>query len=76
MDPICGRSQLDEALDFRGNYYFGCVGSCCLGCAAWKRSFLVLPQWSLILAAMALAGGLVPWAFAGSLSAVQYGGKH
>lgn len=69
-----GRLELDEALDFRGNYYFGCVGNACIGCATWKRSFLVLPRWALTLAAMALAGALVPWAFGSSLESFSSGG--
>lgn len=69
------RRQLDQALDLRGNYLFGCIGSCCIGCATWKRCFLMLPQWSMVLAAMGLTGALVPWAFAGSLQKMQYGGK-
>ena len=71
-----GRIELDEALDFRGNYYFGCVGNSCNGCATWKRSFLMLPRWAVTMAAMSLAGSLVPWAFGRSLDAVSFGGTH
>ena len=66
---------MDEALNFRGNYYFGTVGSACLGCATWKRCFQLLPQWAVTLAAMSVAFALVPWAFKGSLTALGFGGE-
>ena len=28
-DPLAARIELDEALDFRGNFYFGAVSDCC-----------------------------------------------
>ncbi|KAK9800723.1 hypothetical protein WJX73_000536 [Symbiochloris irregularis] len=36
-DSIKGRIAMDEALDFRGNYHFGTVGSACCACTTWKR---------------------------------------
>ena len=69
-----GRIALDEALDFRGNYYFGCMGNACLGCSTWKRCCQLLPQWTVTLAAMSLAFALVPWAFKHSLQAAGFGG--
>lgn len=70
-----GRIELDEALDFRGNYFFGSVGNACIGCAIWMRSFHLLPRWSTTLAGMAIASALVPWAFARSLNAFEAGGQ-
>jgi len=56
---------LDEALDWRGNYYFGCTGNGCVGCSSHQRLFRMLPRWALILACIACVGSLVPWAFKG-----------
>ena len=46
--------MLDEALDFRGNFYFGAVGACCIGCAMWHRSFSLLPRWALSMCCISL----------------------
>ncbi len=67
--------MLDEALDWRGNYYFGCTGNACIGCSSHQRCFRMLPRWALILACIASVGSLVPWAFKGSLKTVNHGGE-
>ena len=46
--------MLDEALDFRGNFYFGAVSACCIGCVAWQRCFILLPRWALTMACVSL----------------------
>lgn len=67
---------MDEALDFRGNLYFGAVAACCVGCACWQRSFNLLQRWTLILICMSLVGTYTPWAFGQSLANLQsYGGE-
>ena len=45
QDPAKGRVMMDEALDFRGNLYFGAVAACCVGCACWQRNFNLLQRW-------------------------------
>lgn len=60
--------MLDEALDFRGNFYFGAVSGCCVGCAAWQRVFNLLPRWALTTACLSLVGTYTPWAFGQSLA--------
>ena len=72
--PEEGRALLDEALDWRGNYYFGCTGNGCVGCSSFQRCFRMLPRWALILGCIACVGALVPWAFKGSLATVNHGG--
>ncbi|KAK9908128.1 hypothetical protein WJX75_002978 [Coccomyxa subellipsoidea] len=67
-DPAKGRTMLDEALDLRGNFYFGAVGACCVGCAAWQRIFNLLPRWALTAACLSLVGTYTPWAFGQSLA--------
>ena len=67
-DPAQGRRMLDEALDLRGNFYFGAVGPCCVGCAAWHRVFNLLPRWALTAACLSLVGTYTPWAFGQSLA--------
>ena len=74
-DQAWARRQLDQALSLRGNVYFGAAGDCCVGCATWKRCFLLLPLWSMVLAAIGTTSALVPWAFAGSLHDINHGGK-
>lgn len=37
-------TQVDEALDFNGNIFFGAMGNCCIGCAAWQRCFNLMPR--------------------------------
>lgn len=73
--PEEGRALLDEALDCRGNYYFGCTGNSCVGCSSLHCSFRMLPRWALVLACIACVGSLVPWAFKGSLLTVSHGGE-
>ena len=76
QDPAEGRVMMDEALDFRGNLYFGSVAACCIGCACWQRSFNLVQRWVLILVCMSLVGIYTPWAFGQSLSNLHsYGGK-
>ena len=60
--------MLDEGLDLRGNFYFGAVGACCVGCAAWQRNFNLLPRWALTAACLSLVGTYTPWAFGQSLA--------
>ncbi|BDA44896.1 hypothetical protein COCOBI_06-3740 [Coccomyxa sp. Obi] len=75
-DPAQGRRMLDEALDLRGNFYFGAVGPCCVGCAAWHRVFNLLPRWALTAACLSLVGTYTPWAFGQSLANLRsWGGK-
>ena len=65
---MAGRVMMDEALDFRGNLYFGAVAACCVGCACWQRSFHLVQRWALILVCMSLVGTYTPWAFGQSLA--------
>ena len=60
--------MMDEALDFRGNLYFGAVAACCVGCACWQRNFNLLQRWALILVCISLVGTYTPWAFGQSLA--------
>jgi len=71
--PFLFQSQLDEALDFNGNMFFGAMGSCCIGCATWQRCFNLMPRWSLTCAFMACAFIAGPWAFQSSLKTVHNG---
>lgn len=76
QNPAEGRVMMDEALDFRGNLYFGSVAACCIGCACWQRNFNLVQRWVLILVCMSLVGIYTPWAFGQSLSNLHsYGGK-
>lgn len=68
QDPAKGRVMMDEALDFRGNLYFGAVAACCVGCACWQRNFNLLQRWALILVCISLVGTYTPWAFGQSLA--------
>ena len=61
-------------LSCRGNYFFGCVGNCCVGCAVWQNSCNNLPRWGLCLACMGLFGAYVPWALEESLKHIKNGG--
>jgi hypothetical protein len=70
QDVIKARSTLDEALDLRGNQYFGTLTACCVGCATWHRCFNLAPRISLTLALAALFYAYVPWAFATFLKLV------
>ena len=75
QDPAQGRVMMDEALDFRGNLYFGAVAACCVGCACWQRNFNLLQRWALILVCISLVGIYTPWAFGQSLANLQsFGG--
>ena len=65
--------QLDEALDFNGNVFFGAIGNCCIGCACWQRCFNCMPRWSLTCAALAIVYVAAPWAFRASMSTVNNG---
>ncbi|KAK9840507.1 hypothetical protein WJX74_011000 [Apatococcus lobatus] len=73
-DTTKGRIFLDEALDFRGNFFFGAVGNSCIGCATWHRSFNMLPRWSLTSACLSMVGVFAPWAFSGSLKGLDFWG--
>ena len=53
--------------------FFGAIGGCCIGCAAWQRSFNVMPHWSLTCALMAVAFFTGPRAFHSSLATVHHG---
>ena len=76
QDPVEGRRMMDEALDFRGNLYFGAVAACCVGCACWQRCFNLLQRWALILVCMSLVGTYTPWAFGQSLANLDsFGGE-
>ena len=73
-DTTKGRILLDEALDFRGNVFFGATGNSCIGCATWQRSFNMLPRWSLTSACLSMVGAFAPWAFSGSLKGLNFWG--
>ncbi|CAL5229982.1 g13414 [Coccomyxa viridis] len=76
QDPTAGRVMVDEALDFRGNLYFGAMSACRVGCACWQRSFVLVQRWALILVCMSLVGTYTPWAFGQSLANLHsFGGK-
>ncbi|KAK9803590.1 hypothetical protein WJX72_002928 [[Myrmecia] bisecta] len=66
-NPAKGRILLDEALDFRGNFFLGAVGDSCVGCAVWQRCFNLIPRWAMNLECLAIMAVFVPWAFATSL---------
>ena len=63
--------QLDEALDFNGNIFYGAIGNACIGCTAWQKSFNVMARWSLTLAFMGQWFCWAPWAFEASIDTVR-----
>jgi hypothetical protein len=68
--------MLDEGLDLRGNFYFGAVTACCIGCAAWHRTFNLLPRNVLTMVCLSLVGIYTPWAFGQSLANLKsWGGE-
>jgi hypothetical protein len=64
-DTAAGRIELDEALDFRGNFYFN--ANACVGCATWARCFSMGTRWGLILGLMGFFNALGPFTFQASL---------
>lgn len=61
-DPVNGRIQLDEALDFRGSIVLAEVEECCIGCFVQTRNFNCITRMAIVCNLISMFASLLPWA--------------